>query len=660
MITISNEELRQNIKYLELLSTSYPNITSAVEEVVNLKAILNLPKGTEHFLTDIHGEAEAFNHVMQNASGAIRRKVYEELGSTVSIEDLEELTTLIYYPKEKLELIKKKKDERLLDNWYELTIYRLVRVTRAASSKYTRSKVRKTLPKDFAYIMEELLQEDEHRFNKKEYYTQIIKSLVEYERADLFIIQISQVIKNLTIDHLHIIGDIYDRGPAPHEVMDTLMSQKNLDIQWGNHDILWMGAAAGSQVCVANAVRIALRYANNDVIEEGYGINLLPLATFASKVYKDDECAKFMPKESVQKPFDIDEKLLAKMHKAISIIQFKLEEDVIRKNPSYEMKKRKILNTIDLKDCSIEIEGVRYKLNDSSFPTIEPKNPIKLTNEEKNVIEAITNNFIHSEKLTRHIRFLYAKGSMYCTYNNNLLFHACILLNEDGSFKKKKINGEYYKGKALMDKYDQMAREAYFSKDSSKTSPDFLWFLWCNEDSTLFGKDKMTTFERYFIDDKATHKETLSPYYKLMGKDDGTLAVQILEEFGLDSKDSHIINGHTPVKLSKGERPIKAGGRQLVIDGGFSKAYQKTTGIAGYTLTYNSYGLTLISHNPFESVEKVLKEGFDIKSTKQVIETVTERKRVGDTDTGKTIMDKIYNLEMLISSYKKGIIKQKD
>jgi fructose-1,6-bisphosphatase class 3 len=651
----NNEELRKNVKYFELLSNSYPNITSAVEEVVNLKAILNLPKATEHFLTDIHGEYEAFNHVMQNASGAVRRKVYEELGSTVSIDDLEELTTLIYYPRQKLEMINSKK-RRKMNNWYELTIYRLIKVARASASKYTRSKVRKMLPRNFAYIMEELLQEDEHRFNKKEYYTQIIKSIVEYNQAEVFIVEISEVIKKLMIDHLHIIGDIYDRGPAPHDVMDRLMTKKNLDIQWGNHDILWMGASAGSQVCVANAVRIALRYSNHDVIENGYGINLLPLATFASRTYSNDNCERFIPKENSKKQFDIDEKLFAKMHKAISIIQFKLEEEVIRKNPSFNMDKRRILETINLANSTVEIEGKTYKLNDSNFPTIDQKNPTKLTEEEKMVIEAITDNFINSEKLIRHIRFMYAKGSMYLTFNNNLLFHACVLLNEDGSFKKKRIGNKYYSGKELMDKYDEMAREAYFSQKDV----DFLWFLWCNEDSTLFGKDKMTTFERYFIDDKATHKEKLSPYYKLMGDDDGTLAIKILEEFGLGAKDSHIINGHTPVKLSKGESPIKAGGKQLVIDGGFSKPYQKTTGIAGYTLTYNSYGLTLISHKPFESVEKVINEGFDIKSTKQVIETLIDRKRVADTDTGSAIKEKINNLEMLISAYSKGIVKQKD
>ena len=654
MQTISMNVLQQNIKYLELLSRLFPNVTAAVEEVVNLKAILNLPKGTEHFLTDIHGEAEAFNHVMQNASGAIRRKVSEELSSTISTEDLEELTTLIYYPKEKLDLIKTEKRANAT-NWYELTIYRLVRVARATASKYTRSKVRKLLPKNFAYIMEELLQEDEHRFNKKDYYSEIIKSLVEYDRADLFIIELSEVIKKCTIDHLHIIGDIYDRGPSPHKVMDTLMAQNSLDIQWGNHDILWMGAAAGCRACVATAIRIALRYSNIDAIEDGYGINLLPLASFARHVYKDDPCARFMPKKSDKKPFDIDTELLSKMHKAISIIQFKLEENIINQNPTYNMAHRKILRTLNPSEGTIEIEGTKYMLNDTFFPTVDPANQAKLTDEEQHLIDTLTNSFVTSEKLKQHIRFLYAKGSMYCRYNDNLLFHACLLLNEDGSFKEKEIDGSVYYGKSLMDKYDQMAREAYFSGQNT----DFLWYLWCNQDSTLFGKNKMTTFERYFIDDKATHKEPSSPYYKLMEHDDGTLAAQILKEFGL-SGNAHIVNGHTPVKVLKGESPIKAGGKLLVIDGGFSKAYQKTTGIAGYTLTYNSYGMTLISHHPFESVEKVLHESFDIESTKEVIETLVERKRVADTDIGIELKDKIQNLEMLISAYRRGILKQKD
>ncbi|MEL3905632.1 MAG: fructose-1,6-bisphosphatase [Treponema sp.] len=654
MTAIPAEVLQENGKYLELLSHSFPTITAAVEEVVNLKAILNLPKGTEHFLTDIHGEAEAFNHVMQNASGAVRLKINEELSKTVSIEDLDELTALIYYPKEKLELIKAENKPNLA-NWYELTIYRLVRIARATASKYTRSKVRKLLPKNFSYIMEELLQEDEHRINKKDYYNQIMKSLVDYGRADLFIIEIAEVIKKCTIDHLHIIGDIYDRGPSPHKVMDTLMAQNSLDIQWGNHDILWMGAAAGSRACVATAVRIALRYSNIDAIEDGYGINLLPLASFAQHVYKDDPCRRFMPKSGSKKSFDIDIDLLAKMHKAVSIIQFKLEEQIINQNPSYNMEHRTLLKTLNITEGTVEIEGKKYELNDRLFPTIDPADPCKLTEDEQHIIDTLTMSFVKSEKLRQHIRFLYAKGSMYCRYNNNLLFHACILLNEDGSFRQKEIDGTVYYGKSLMDKYDQLAREAYFSKQNA----DFLWFLWCNQDSTLFGKNKMTTFERYFIDDKATHKEPSSPYYKLIEQDDGTLAARILEEFGLTG-NAHIINGHTPVKVNKGESPIKGGGKVLVIDGGFSKAYQKTTGIAGYTLTYNSYGLTLISHKPFESVEKVLREGFDIESTKQAIETLTERKLVADTDTGAELKEKIVSLEMLISAYRKGILKQKD
>lgn len=661
MKDIPKEVLYDNIKYLNLLSNTFTNITSAVREVVNLKAILNLPKATEHFLTDIHGEAEAFNHVMQNASGTVRRKVYEELGSTVSIEDLEELTSLIYYPQQKLDLIKsEKKDQLILENWYKLTIYRLIKVARASASKYTRSKVRKMLPSDFAYIMEELLQEDEHRFNKKEYYNEIIASIVEYERADLFIIQISQVIKRLVVDHLHIIGDIFDRGPAPDKVMDNLMEQRDVDIQWGNHDVLWMGAAAGNPACVANVVRISLRYANDDTLENAYGISLLPLITFASKVYANDECKDFMPKESRGEAFDVNKKLFAKMHKAISIIQFKVEDQIISQHPEYNMENRRVLRDIDLAGKTVKIEGKAYTLNDVHFPTIDKDNPAQLTKDEQYVIDTLCKNFTNSDKLRKHIRFLYAKGSMYTIFNENLLFHACILLNEDGTLKKKKINGEYFSGKSLMDKYDQLARQAYFDRRNNPKATDFLWFLWCNEDSTLFGKDKMTTFERYFIDDKESHEEKYSPYYTLMKVDDGTIAKSILEDFGLKGADSHIVNGHTPVRVSKGENPIRAGGKLLIIDGGFSKAYQKNTGIAGFTLTYNSYGLTLISHKPFESVEKVLKEGFDIKSTKQVVEQLTSRKRVKDTDIGKTLQSKIYDLEMLINAYKKGILKPKD
>ncbi len=658
----TREELRENQKYLELLSQKFPNITSAVGEVVNLKAILNLPKGTEHFLTDIHGEHEAFNHVMQNASGAIKRKLHQELGNTISIDELNELATVIYYPEEKIDLIKREKDKASLDNWYELTIYRLVKICREAASKYTRSKVRKALPADFAYIMEELLQEDEHRFDKREYYHQIIESLVELGRAKHFIVQITAVIKRLTIDHLHIIGDIYDRGAGPHVVMDNLMSHHSIDLQWGNHDILWMGAAAGNAACIACAVRIALRYANMSVLEDGYGINLLPLATFADRVYLNDPCEQFKPKISDDGSVSESEiDLMTKMHKAISIIQFKLEEIIINNHPEYEMEKRKMLRNINYEDNTIEIEGLVYPLNDHNFPTIDPLDPCKLTEDEERVMDRLIYGFLHGERIQRHIRFLYAKGSMYKVFNDNLLFHACIQVNEDGSFKERTIDGKTYSGKKLMDKYDQMAREAFFSKeaDPEYRSTDFLWYLWCHGDSPLFGKDKMATFERYFIDDKTTHKEHYCAFYHLIDREDSVLAEKILLEFGVCPEDGHLINGHIPVKTTSGESPIRAKGKQLVIDGGFAKAYQKTTGIAGYTLTFNSYGLVLISHAPFESVQKAITDGVDIKSTMVVVEKVLDRKRVRDTDTGRVISGQIQDLMMLIMAYRKGIIKEK-
>lgn len=660
MTAYTKADLSKNVKYLELLSKSFPNVTSAVSEVVNLQSILNLPKGTEHFLTDIHGEHEAFNHVMQNASGAIKRKVHEELESTVSAEDLEELTTLIYYPEEKLDIIKKTKKKVVLTNWYELTIYRLVKVCRAAASKYTRSKVRKALPEAFAYIMEELLQEDEDRFDKKEYYSQIIKSLVDYGRADLFIISIAQVIKQLTIDQLHIIGDVFDRGPGPEIVMDTLMQQHSLDIQWGNHDILWMGAAAGNAACIANAVRIALRYGSMDVLENGYGINMLPLATFANFMYEDDSCSQFAPKLNPEEMENESEvQLMTKMHKAITIIQFKLEEQLIERHPDYEMEDRQLLRKISSDRKTVDVYGVTYALNDQNFPTLDPQKPWELSEDEQIIVDRLVYAFTHSEKLQRHIRFMYRKGSIYLVYNNNLLFHACVLMNEDGSFKTIKVKGKTYSGKALMDKFDQMAREAYFNtEENGEEHSDFLWYLWCHRDSPLFGKDKMATFERYFIDDKAPHKEHYEPFYHLIDNGE-TTADKILEEFGVDPQHGHIINGHVPVKASSGESPIRANGKQLVIDGGFARAYQKTTGIAGYTLTYNSYGLTLISHDPFESVYDAVNNGVDIKSTLQVIESTHERIRVKDTDIGKNIRAQILDLEMLISAYQQGIIKEK-
>ncbi|MCR6546221.1 fructose-1,6-bisphosphatase [Dehalobacterium formicoaceticum] len=650
------KELIAEQDYLELLSRRFPTISKAATEVINLKSILNLPKGTEHFLTDLHGEYEAFNHVMNNGSGVVKRRIIDTLGKFLSQNEINDLASLIYYPEEKLQLVKDQEEN--LSDWYEISIYRLIQVCRDASSKYTRSKVRKALPVDFAYIIEELLHEDEYRFNKKDYYNQIIQTIVELDRADDFIIAISAVIKRLTVDHLHIIGDVYDRGPGPHIIMDTLINHHSADIQWGNHDILWMGAAAGDRSCISNVLRISLRYANMDILEEGYGINLFPLATFAMNTYQGDNCQKFKPKLSADDIVpDADIDLLAKMHKAISIIQFKLEHETVLNHPEYEMQDRLLLDKINYDDYTITIGSDVYKLNLRTFPTIDPKEPWKLTAEEKSVIDKLRYSFLKSEKLQKHIRFMFAKGSIYLRYNNNLLFHASIPMNPDGTFKKIKLKGLEKTGKELLDQMEQMAREAYFGREKKNNSTDFLWYLWCHQDSPLFGKDKMATLERYLVDDKKPHKENYTPYYLLVNEE--KTAKMILEEFGLDPETGHIINGHVPVKVGKGENPIKANGKLLVIDGGFAKAYQKETGIAGYTLIYNSYGLLLASHEPFESVEKAVNDGIDIRSTVRVVEKVVDRKKISDTDIGSNLKKQIYYLEMLLSAFHKGVIKEK-
>lgn len=652
----TTKELIEHQDYLELLSQKFPTISQAASEIINLKSILNLPKGTEHFLTDLHGEYEAFNHVMKNASGVVKRKINDVLGKTLSKNDINELASLIYYPEDKLHLVKER--EVNLSDWYEITIYRLIQVCRDASSKYTRSKVRKVLPPEFAYIIQELLHEDEYRFNKKEYYNKIIDTIVGLDMADDFIISISTVIQRLTIDHLHIIGDVYDRGPGPHFIMDTLMKHHSVDIQWGNHDILWMGAATGNRSCIANVVRICLRYANMDILEEGYGINLFPLATFAMTAYKDDECSKFKPKMSSSDIVpDSGFDLLAKMHKAIAMIQFKLEHELILNHPEYDMNDRLLLDKINYEEHTINVEGVVYKLNDQNFPTIDPKEPWKLTEEEKSVINKLRYTFLKSEKLQEHIRFMFAKGSMYLKYNSNLLFHASIPMNSDGTFKIIKLNGLECSGKYLLDNLEQWSREAYFGRENKDNSTDILWYLWCHQDSPLFGKDKMATLERYFIDDKTPHKEHYTPYYTLV--DDEKIARMILAQFGLDPEKGHIINGHVPVKAGKGESPIKANNKLLVIDGGFAKAYQSETGIAGYTLIYNSYGLMLANHEPFESAEKSVNEGTDIHSTLSIVEKVVDRKKISDTDNGQKMKKQIYYLEMLLSAFRTGVIKEK-
>ena len=656
-IQILDEELR----YLKLLSKQYPTIASACTEIINLQAILNLPKGTEHFLSDIHGEYESFNHVLRNGSGNIKRKIREVYGDIMSEKEIKSLATLIYYPEKKLEIIHK--EEENIDDWFRITIYRLVVISRKAAFKYTRMKVRKALPKEFAYIIEELMHKGPEE-DKEEYYSEIINTIIRIGRADEFIIAMAKLIQRLVIDRLHIVGDIFDRGPGADIVMDTIMNYHTVDIQWGNHDALWMGAASGSEACIATVIRICARYANLDTIEDGYGINILPLATFALDYYGDDECIQFSPKvESDIVYSDKDLKLIAKMHKAISIIQFKLEGEIIKRRPHFRMEDRLLLDKINYEEGTININGKIYQLNDKKFPTVDPKNPYALSTEEEELIEKLKSSFLNSEKLQKHIRFLLTNGSMYLKFNSNLLYHGCIPVNEDGTFKKVQIgsSGKSYSGKAFFDRLEILVREGYFHKNNPEAKQygmDITWYLWTGADSPLFGKDKMTTFERYFIDDKETHKEKKSYYFKLEDNED--MCRRIFVEFGLNPECSHIINGHVPVKSKSGESPIKANGKLIVIDGGFSRAYQSTTGIAGYTLIYNSYGLLLVSHDPFESTQKAIEEENDIHSTIMVLEKEVERKRVKDTDAGEVMKTQIRDLEMLLDAYRLGFIKEQE
>jgi len=660
----SNDDVIQDfngdLKYLDLLSKQYPTIAAACTEIINLQAILNLPKGTEHFLSDIHGEYESFNHVIRNGSGNIKRKISEVYGDILSEKEIKCLSTLIYYPEQKLEIIHK--NEENINEWYKITIYRLVEICRKAAFKYTRMKVRKALPKDFAYIIEELMHQGPEEYDKEEYYSGIIKTIISIGRADEFIIAMSKLIQRLVIDRLHIVGDIFDRGPGADIVMETLFNYHSVDLQWGNHDILWMGAAAGSEACIATVIRICARYVNLDTIEDGYGINMLPLATFALEFYKDDPCTAFKPKiESDIVYNENDLKLIARMHKAISIIQFKLEGELIKRRPHFCMEDRLLLDKINYDDGTININGKIYKLNDKNFPTINKENPYELTVEEKELMEKLKSSFLNSEKLQKHIRFLYANGSMYLKFNSNLMYHGCIPMNEDGSFKKVKIgsSGKSYSGKDYFDRLEILVREGYFHKNNPEAKlygMDITWYLWTGPYSPLFGKNKMTTFERYFIDDKETHDEIKNPYFKL--EDSEKMCKIIFEEFGLNPDSSHIINGHVPVRLKSGESPIKANGKLIVIDGGFSKAYQGTTGIAGYTLIYNSFGLILVSHDPFESTQKAIEEEKDIHSTTMVLEKEVERKRVRNTDDGEKLQSQIEDLEMLLNAYRLGFIKE--
>jgi fructose-1,6-bisphosphatase-3 len=657
---LQHEEITESLRYLELLSKQYPTINDASTEIINLQAILNLPKSTEHFLTDIHGEYEPFLHVLKNASGVIKRKIEDLFGNSLRQSEKKSLATLIYYPEQKLEIVLEQ--EKNIDDWYKITLYRLIEICRYVSSKYTRSKVRKALPKDFTFIIEELLHEQPKEIDKYEYYEQIIRTIIDTDRSKEFIVALSKLIQRLVIDRLHILGDIFDRGPGADIIMDTLVEYHAVDIQWGNHDILWMGAACGSEVCVTNVIKNSLKYANLDTLENGYGINLLPLATFSMDLYKGNPCNIFLPKIDYDKKYSDNEiQLIAQMHKAIAIILFKLEGEVILRHPEFNMDHRLVLNKINYKEGTIKLYGKTYKLKDSYFPTIDPKNPYKLTPEEKELIDKLKSSFMNSEKYNKHVRFLFSNGSLYLKFNSNLLYHGCIPLNEDGSFKNVKIGKNEYKGKELLDKLDMLAREAYFFKekaDSNDNKADMMWYLWCGASSPLFGKDRMTIFEQYFVEEKETHYEKKDPYFSF--RDNENICKNILKEFGLNSSESHIINGHMPVEKKNGESPIKAKGKLLVIDGGFSKAYHQKTGLAGYTLVYNSFGLQLISHQPFQSTEMAIKEETDILSTTMVLEKVVNRKRVGDTDIGTTLKQQIEDLKMLLNAYRKGLIKQQN
>ena len=643
--------MNTEIKYLELLSKTFKNIAETSTEIINLQAIMNLPKGTEHFMTDIHGEYEAFNHVLRNGSGTIRNKIQEAYGDSLTENEKKELASIIYYPKEKVELMQNK-DNFNTEKWMITIIYRLIEICKVVCSKYTRSKVRKAMTKDFEYILQELLYEKKELANKKEYFDSIVDTIISIDRGKEFIIAISNLIQRLNIDHLHIVGDIYDRGPFPHLIMDTLTEYNNLDIQWGNHDILWIGAALGNKACIANVIRICCRYNNNDILEEAYGINLLPFATFAMKYYGNDPCRRFRAKEGV------DSDLIAQMHKAMSIIQFKVEGLYSERNPELEMSSRESLKHINYEKGTINLNGVEYPLNDTNFPTVNPENPLELLEEEAELLDKLQASFLGSEKLQKHMQLLFSKGGMYLKYNSNLLFHACIPMEPNGEFSELYVEDGYYKGKALLDKIDNIVRQAYYDRKNvevNKKHRDFIWYLWAGRLSPLFGKDVMKTFERYFIDDKATHKETKNPYHKLVN--DEKICDKIFEDFGLNPRTSHIINGHIPVKVKEGESPIKANGKLLIIDGGFSRAYQSTTGIAGYTLTYNSYGIKLASHLKFISKEAAIKDGTDMISSHIIVETKSKRMKVKDTDIGKSIQTQINDLKKLLKAYRIGLIK---
>ena len=645
------------IQYLRLLSKQYPSIQATSNAIVKLSAQLQLPKGTEHFLSDIHGEHEAFSHVIRNGAGSIRRKI-REMFDSLTPQEHRNLATLIYYPEEKSSLMLQSVTNPA--EWSRVMMLRLIRLCRLLTAKYRHETVYSFFPDEAAPILQELLNEQELIEEKTAYYEGLIDSIIATGSAQRFIIYLAELIQRLAIARLHVIGDIYDRGPGAHIIMDMLMEHHQVDIQWGNHDILWMGAAAGSDACIANVLRTCLRYGNMETLINGYGISLMPLASFAIETYENDPCALFIPKVSKDEEFTSNEiRLMAQMQKAITIIQFKLEEQLIKRRPHYQMDGRLLLERINHDEGTITLDGVTYPLRDRNFPTIDPENPDVLTAQEQDVMAKLHMSFINSKKLQEHVRFLYSKGSIYLRHNGDLLYHGCIAMNEDGSFRSFNVDGQAYSGKAFLDRVDRLARQGYYAADNLEQKQygmDALWFLWCAPESPLFGKEKMATFERLFIADKATHKEKRNAYYAL--RDEQETARKILAEFGLNDKTGHIINGHVPVKVVKGEKPVKAGGRMFVIDGGFSRAYQKETGIAGYTLISNSRGWLLASHHPFESAQKAVSEEVDIDSQTEIIEDHPERMRIRHTDEGKKIQQEIRELRALLEAYREGLIQE--
>ncbi len=642
----------RDLDYLKLLAKEYPTVRLACSEIINLRAIMGLPKGTEYFFSDLHGEYEAFLHLLKSSSGIIREKIRQTFGYIISEEEQMELANLIYYPDRAMN--KMTLAGKNTEDWQKVTIYRLVRICKEVSSKYTRSKVRKKMPLEFTYAIDELLHVDDNDENKKVYYSEIIQTILDVEIADKFIIALCELIQNLTIDNLHIIGDIFDRGPRADIIMNALMRFHDVDIQWGNHDISWMGAATGNLASICVVLRIAISYNSFDVLEDGYGINLRPLSMFAANVYRDDPCLRFQPKILDENIYDaVDPGLAAKMHKALAVMQFKMEGQIIKRHPDYQMEERMLLNHVNFEKGTVTIGGKEYPMLDMNFPTVDPKDPLRLTAEEEELLNTLALSFKHSELLHRHIKFLYSHGALYKCCNSNLLYHGCIPMKKDGSFEEMVIDGVSYSGKALMDFIDQRIQKAYFLPETDPEKAkcrDFIWYLWCGAKSPVFGKDRMTTFEHYFVEDKATHKENMNPYYRLSQEEE--YCDKILKEFGLPTKGSHIINGHVPVKIKDGETPVKAGGKLYVIDGGLSKAYQSKTGIAGYTLIYNSHHLALAEHKSFDPT----KENTPKVS---IVEKMKRRVMVADTDMGVILAAQIEDLKELVHAYREGILKER-